>query len=79
MPEISTPSDKMVNIVEVVTAYPNLDSEEASTLYFGDNVRDIDFASLAENGENADYQWLNQYMASASPTTKNEYTGLFKD
>ena len=79
MPEISTPSDKMVNIVDVVTAYPNLDSEEASTLYFGDNVRDIDFASLAENEENADYQWLNQYMASASPTTKNEYTGLFKD
>ena len=37
------------------------------------------YTKIAENEENADYQWLNQYMASASPTTKNEYTGLFKD
>ncbi len=27
MPEITSPSDQMVNIVDVVTAYPNLDSE----------------------------------------------------
>ncbi len=79
VPTIEAPSDKMVDIIDVVMTYPDLDSDEAVSLYYSDNVMDYDFAGLAENEEDSDHQWLDQYMASATPTTKNAYTGMFKD
>ena len=38
------------------------------------NVMDIDFSSLKGGGY---YAQLNEYVASQTPTMKNEYTGLF--
>ena len=78
-PVIKAPEDEMVNIVDVVMSYPDLDSDEVVSLYYGDNILDYDFAELAQNEEDDSYKWLNQYMASAEPTVKNKYTGMFKD
>ncbi len=78
VPTIEEPEDKMVDIVEVVTSHPDLDSDEVVSLYYGDNVLDYDFAELAESKDDEDYKWLNQYMASAEPTTQNAYTGMFE-
>ena len=52
---------------------------EEMVICYNDHILDYDFAGLAENEEDADYRWLDQYMASATPTTENEYTGMFKD
>ena len=42
------------------------------------NVLDIDFAALAESEKNKDIRSLHEYFASAAPTNKNQYTGMFK-
>ncbi len=42
---------------------------------YGVNAYDIDFAALAEAG--GAYRNLNTYVASLTPSSKNEYTGLF--
>ena len=43
---------------------------------YGVNALDIDFAALAEEG--GSYRNLNTYVASLTPSSKNEYTGLFE-
>ena len=43
---------------------------------YGVNAYDIDFAALAAEG--GQFQNLNSYVASLTPSSKNEYTGLFK-
>ncbi|MGN0203567.1 MAG: LTA synthase family protein [Coprococcus sp.] len=78
VPVIEKPEDNMVDIVDVISSHPDPDSDEAVSLYYRDNILDYDFAGLNENEENDDYRWLNQYMASATPTTQNEYTGMFE-
>ena len=42
------------------------------------NVMDIDFKNLAKNTHNQTYKTLDEYFASAAPTYKNKYTGMFK-
>lgn len=42
------------------------------------NVMDVDLDSLAANAPNEDVSWLANYFSSASPTRKNEYTGMFE-
>ncbi len=42
------------------------------------NIMNIDFNELADNEKNDTIQTLHQYFASATPTNKNEYTGMFK-
>lgn len=54
---------------------PSTDIEEEPIVY-GFNQLDIDFNSLEANGI---YKELNSYVASLKPSSKNEYTGLFKD
>ena len=39
---------------------------------------DIDFASLAEETDNAAIKTINEYLASVEPVNKNEYTGMFE-
>lgn len=41
------------------------------------NVLDVDLAALGRESGNGDVQWLADYFASAAPTRKNEYTGMF--
>ncbi len=42
------------------------------------NVMDIDFNALAESESNDTIRTLHQYFANVTPTSKNEYTGMFK-
>ena len=42
------------------------------------NVLDIDFAALAETEKNSEIKAIHKYMAEATPTKKNEYTGMFE-
>ena len=38
----------------------------------------MDFAALAETEENKDFAAINSYLASVTPSKKNEYTGMFE-
>ncbi len=48
----------------------------AEKIDYGVNAYDIDFAALAAEG--GQFQNLNTYVASLTPSSKNEYTGLFE-
>ena len=52
--------------------------EEQPVIDTSPNVMDVDLESLATNAPNEDVSWLANYFSSASPTRKNEYTGMFK-
>ncbi len=54
-------------VTETVTEEP---------VVYGVNAYDIDFAALAEAG--GQFSNLNTYVASLTPSSKNEYTGLFE-
>lgn len=42
------------------------------------NVLDIDFTALAENESKKEIKSLHEYFANSEPTSKNQYTGMFK-
>lgn len=42
------------------------------------NVMDVDLAAIAESTSNEDIAWLANYFNSATPSKKNEYTGMFE-
>lgn len=42
------------------------------------NIMDIDFLELAESQDNKAIKSLHNYFATATPTNKNEYTGMFE-
>ncbi|MCR5440761.1 MAG: sulfatase-like hydrolase/transferase [Lachnospiraceae bacterium] len=48
----------------------------AEPVVYGVNAYDIDFAGLAEAG--GAFSNMNAYVASLTPSSKNEYTGLFE-
>ena len=50
-------------------------SEE--TVDFGVSSMDIDFAALAKDASST-YAAIDEYVASLTPSSKNQYTGLFK-
>ena len=52
--------------------------EEQPVIDTSPNVMDVDLDSLTANVPNEDVSWLANYFSSASPTRKNEYTGMFK-
>ena len=43
------------------------------------NIYDIDFEKLSQETEDDALRKLDEYFAAATPTSKNEYTGLLKD
>ena len=47
-------------------------------IVYGKNEVDIDFAALAETEKRSDVAKVHSYIASQTPTSQNEYTGLFK-
>ncbi|MCR4673237.1 MAG: sulfatase-like hydrolase/transferase [Lachnospiraceae bacterium] len=53
------------------------ETEAETEKVYGKNELDIDFAELAENssGTNAD---MDAYLATLTPSSQNEYTGLFE-
>ncbi len=52
--------------------------EEQPVIDTSPNVMDVDLESLAANAPNEDVSWLANYFSNASPTRKNEYTGMFE-
>ena len=50
---------------------------ETEPVVYGDNVMDIDFDALIANTKNSRINAISQYVASLTPSKKNEYTGLF--
>ena len=59
------------------TETEEIDPPEPPVVY-GKNEVDIDFAALAESENKAEVAKLHSYIASQSPTSQNEFTGLFK-
>ena len=60
------------------TGSQNENDEKADEpIVYGDNVLDIDFEKLAEE-QPGTMAAIDAYVASLTPTPKNEYTGLFK-
>jgi arylsulfatase A-like enzyme len=67
-----------VNVPDVAVTEPGTEGggeDVPEPVVYGVNAYDIDFAALAEAG--GAYQNLNTYVASLTPSSKNEYTGLF--
>ena len=50
---------------------------ETEPAAYGDNVMDIDFDALIASTENSHINAISQYVASLTPSKKNEYTGMF--
>ncbi|MBQ6474866.1 MAG: sulfatase-like hydrolase/transferase [Clostridia bacterium] len=65
-----------VRPVQTAADVPQEEEEEIPIVY-EPNVLDIDFAALSENSSEP-YRSLDAYVASLTPTMKNEYTGLFE-
>lgn len=64
-PEISGTDTEQIDIPEPPKVYEK-------------NEVDIDFAALAEGESKADVAKLHAYIASQTPTSQNEFTGLFE-
>ena len=62
------------------TADPSADpsAEPTRPIPTGPNALDIDFNALAESESNQKIQNIHQYMASLTPSEKNQYTGMFE-
>ena len=50
---------------------------EPEPIVYGLNVMNVDFNELAESEKNGNIASIHRYVASQTPTSKNEYTGLF--
>lgn len=75
-----TPSDKDK---EAVDTDSTTDTDEVIDIptppvVYGKNSLDIDFAALAESAKSNEIVKLHSYVASQTPSSKNEFTGLFK-
>ena len=70
-----TPSTSVVTAPSENSA--SADEAVAEEIVYTPNVLDIDFAALAET-TSGDLQGLDLYVASLTPSMKNEYTGLFE-
>jgi len=51
---------------------------EPMPVVYGDNVLEIDFESLISNEKSKVLADMHNYFSGVEPTSKNEYTGLFK-
>lgn len=81
-PEVTaTPTPAPTQSTSAVTAQSensaSADEAVAEEIVYTPNVLDIDFAALAET-TSGDLQGLDLYVASLTPSMKNEYTGLFE-
>lgn len=52
--------------------------EPPTPVVYDKNEVDIDFAALAESESRSDVAKVHSYIASQTPTSQNEYTGMFK-
>ena len=54
------------------------EAEKPTVIVYGDNEMDIDFAGLAESTSDETLSSLHSYVDSLSPSSQNEYTGIFE-
>lgn len=77
----ATPTPAPTQSTSAVTAQSensaSADETVEEEIVYTPNVLDIDFAALAET-TSGDLQGLDLYVASLTPSMKNEYTGLFE-
>lgn len=52
--------------------------EPPPVVEYGKNEVDIDFSALAESESRSDVSKVHSYIAGQTPTSQNEYTGLFE-
>ena len=81
LPQTTEPVQSEPDAEDVVPDATELDATqppETEPPITGDNVLDVDFAALAETEENKDFAAINSYLASVTPSKKNEYTGMFE-
>lgn len=65
---------------DALMANKNITSGESTTQKeYGKNVTDIDFDTLIANEDNEDVKEMHEYFKTVTPTSKNEYTGYFKE
>ena len=52
--------------------------EATEPIVYGENVLDLDFATLAAETKNSNIASLHSYVASQKPASQNAYTGMFE-
>ena len=76
--EASTEATASTDPVETESQETIPEETEPQPIVLSDNVMNVDFAALAESETRSSIASLHKYVASQTPTSKNEYTGLFK-
>lgn len=54
------------------------ETTETEPVVYGLNAMDVDFAALAESEKSSNIASIHKYVASLTPSSQNQYTGLFK-
>ena len=54
------------------------DTAVTAPVVYGKNAMDIDFDALAENASSSAVANMSRYFGSLTPSSQNEYTGMFK-
>lgn len=71
---VATPTEAPPAVSTPVGETAPAETEPAA---YGDNVMDIDFDDLIASTGNSHINAISQYVASLTPSKKNEYTGMF--
>ena len=74
----TTESTEATDPVETESQETTPEETEPQPIVYGKNVMNVDFEALAESEKSSAVASLHRYVASQTPSTKNEYTGLFK-
>ena len=73
-----SPEEYEENIVREGAVVDAQLEEAASKIVYEKSVMDIDFAELAENTYDTNLSDIDSYVASLTPSSQNEYTGIFE-
>lgn len=77
-PSKTEESSKISSAVEPSVSGSTTEPSQVKPVVTGNNVMNLDFDALAASEKNETIKKIDQYVASLTPTKKNEYTGLFK-
>lgn len=75
-PEASAVVDP--SLIDIAAGSEAIVTPEPTPIEYGKNELDIDFEALAEETKSSDLAKLDRYVASLTPSSKNEYTGMFE-
>ncbi len=76
--EEETPASTTIDDSAIAEFGEVVGTEFDTEVSYGDNVMDIDFDSLVGDDASDDILQMNSYVESLTPSSKNEYTGLFE-